>query len=291
MKITSIGLIVFTIFMQTAAGLVLASELARLRSSQEEKKLFSLCLPVALVITLVGLAASITHLASPLAAVYVLNNIFASALSLEIFCALLFAASLALCCYLRYRNPLLGAAPGLITAALGVLMIWSIANVYMKETIPTFNTLGTLTAFLETGLLVGAALGSLVYAVALKRSRITSDNRTSSAMIFLAVAIVGIGLGYLGTPFNTIARDSQDNFGINGLDIIMGSTQYNITILLSIGLPVVGVLMLVIAWLKLVQQQKCNTFAGYSVVAVIFVLAGEICGRYIFYETYLRLGI
>lgn len=291
MEITSISLIVFTVFMQTAAGLVLASELARLKSSLEEKKLFSLCLPVALLIALIGLGASTAHLASPLAAIYVLNNIFVSALSLEIFCASLFTASLALSCYLRYRNPLSGAAPGLVTAALGLLMIWSIANVYMKETIPTFNTPGTLLAFLGTGLLVGAALGSLIYAVALKRSEINGENRARIAMVFLAVAVAGIGLGYLGAPFSTIAGNFQGNFGINGLATIMGSAQHSIAILLSLGLPVVGLLVLIIAWFKQVQQQKLGAFAGYSVVAVIFVLVGEVCGRYIFYETYLRLGI
>ncbi len=38
MKITSLSLIIFTVFMQSAAGLTLAAELARLRSNPGTKK-------------------------------------------------------------------------------------------------------------------------------------------------------------------------------------------------------------------------------------------------------------
>lgn len=290
MNITSTSLIVFTVFMQIAAGLVLASELARLRVSVEERKLFSSCLPLALLFTLIGMAASTTHLASPLGAVFVLNNIFSSALSVEIFCVLLFTVTLLFSCYRRYKKPLSATLSGLVTAVAGLFLIWSIANVYMKETMPTFHTPGTLMVFLGTGFLVGAVLGSFMYAVSLRIHKRYSDSSTRVAAVFLFFAILGIALSCFGTPFITIAQEIQDNFGVSGLDAIAGSGQYRAMNLARTGLPLVGFLVLTIAWFRKVQQ-RLNTFIGYSFIAFIFVLTGELCGRYLFYETYLRLGI
>jgi len=279
MKITSLSLIIFTVFMQSAAGLTLAAELARLRSNPGTKKILTPCLPVALLISLIGLAASSAHLASPMSAIYVLNNVFTSPLSLEILCALLFTGSLALTCYLRYKELASGDPFGLISAALGLVMIWSISNVYIQETMISFNTPTTLLAFLGTGLLVGATLGSLLYAYGLQR--IGSADRTDKlTMTFLAIAVVGLGLGYLGAPFNALLRGDY-----------LVSGQYPTILLLSIGLPVLGLLALVFAWFKQIQGLKEGTFVSYCLIAVICVLVGEICGRYIFYESFLRLGI
>ncbi len=265
--------------MQSAAGLVLASELARLKSSTEEKHLTKAFLPVALLISVVGLIASSTHLASPLSAIYVLNNVFISPLSLEIFCAVSFIGCLFLACVLRYfKNPL-GDVLGLITAVLGLLMIWSIANVYMQETLISFDTPGTLMVFLGTGLLMGAALASLLYAFALKQND-TLETEGNSATVFLAMAILGLGLGYLGAFFNAPVRDGYMMSNINP-----------IILLTSICLPVVGLIALIFGWFTNGKESRSVSLGSFSLLAVVFVMVGEFCGRYIFYESFLRLGV
>lgn len=279
MKITSISLIVFTVFMQSAAGLVLVAEITRLRSSLEAKKPLAYCLPVALLISLVGLAASSAHLASPLSAIYVLNNIATSPLSLEILCALLFTGCLTLTCYLRYKEAALGNLLGPVSAVLGLVMIWSISNVYMQETLISYDTPATLMAFLGTGLLVGAALGSLIYAYGLQQSGV-AEEAGSLTGTFLVVAVIGLGLGYLGAPFNALVRDGYAAGG------------QNLTVLLlSIGLPVLGLLALVFGWFRQIRDVKGGTFMACSLLAVVCVLVGELCGRYAFYESFVRMGI
>ncbi|MFV0423151.1 dimethyl sulfoxide reductase anchor subunit family protein [Oleidesulfovibrio sp.] len=288
MHITSVSLIVFTVLMQTAAGLVLAAELARTDDAAEQSRL-ALCLPVALGLGIFSLMFASTHLASPLAAVYVLNNVFSSALSFEIFCCSLFIGLMAVTLFLRLKGLELASLFGKLSAAAGLVAVYSIARVYMQETMPTLDTGGTLLSFLGTGLLVGGVLGMLLYSLKVKNTP-AEENSFSPAKVFITVALLGFGLEFIALPLNMMARSFEGAYGTTGLQMML-STATAACLPYSNALIVAGLLACLWGWAGSLKKSYAAPLVRGSMVGFVCVLAGSLAVRYFFYESYIRLGI
>lgn len=289
MHITSVSLIVFTVLMQTAAGLILASELARLGRSRTETDALKLCLPMALGLGTFSLLFASIHLASPLSAVYVLSNLFNSALAQEIFFCSLFIGCMALTLFMRIKASPMESVLGKVTAVAGLAAIGSIANVYIQDTIPTYNTSGTLLSFLGTGCLMGGVLGSLIYGLGLKKNS-GREGHNLPAKTFSGIALLGFGLEFIANPLNMTAKNYEGVYGATGLDAMLANATTS-CLPYSKALVVAGLVACLWGWVSSLKKQQASPLVKGSALGLACVLVGSLALRYFFYESYIRLGI
>ena len=165
-------LILFTLLSQLAVGIfVLASitdalmayELASKTAPEKAAALTHLALLATAPLALLGMLASFLHLGTPRNAWRALANLRTSWLSREILFAGLFAGLSGLFSFLQW----LGWGPGwlrhglaVLAAACGLMLVYSMARVYMLRTVPAWQTWMTTASFFTTAFF----LGSLVLA-------------------------------------------------------------------------------------------------------------------------------
>lgn len=106
-----------------------------------------------------ALVASIFHLGNPLNAPNALRHVASSWLSREIVFGAAFAAlgfAFAAVLWLRWLNHTLRTALAVITALVGLVFIWVMANVYMLPTVPAWNHWTTPAQFFLSAVIMGA---------------------------------------------------------------------------------------------------------------------------------------
>lgn len=118
-----------------------------------------LCVP--LIVAMVGLVASATHLGNPDNALYVIAGIGRSPLSTEVASAVAFLALAGVYWLLSFsqRFPLAVQRVWLtLTALAAAVFVWSVANAYGRETIPTWNLWEVPVALVLSSLVGGPAI-------------------------------------------------------------------------------------------------------------------------------------
>ncbi len=145
MAIDEITLVLFTTLAPTGAMacVIMAAVLvfAPLGESERTRVNRALCIP--LIVAMVGLIASATHLGSPANALYVLLGVGRSPLSNEVFCAGLFLASCGLYwlfCFTEKQYVRVQKAWCAAVALAGLVCIGAIAMAYDASTIVTWHT-------------------------------------------------------------------------------------------------------------------------------------------------------
>lgn len=281
MHITSLSLIIFTVLLQTSAGLILVSQAA----GPKYRDHLTLCLPAALILGAGGLLFASTHLASLLSAVFVLNNMANSALSLEILFCSLFIGAMLVTLWAQFKKLDITLTLGWICAVTGLLAIWSVANVYMQQTIPTFNTYGTLLYFTGTGLVAGPAVGTLVYTYSAGKKK--SDGPDTPGTTFMTVLLAGIGLLLMALPLNMMARSVQDVYGQTGFDLMLTHAAAPVLLIAGPAATMIGVIFILLTWLNMV---RAKAGMAQALAGTLLILAGAFASRFLFYESYMRLG-
>ena len=171
-----------------------------------------LCIP--LVVAMAGLVASATHLGNPDNALYVIAGIGRSPLSNEVASAVGFLAFAGVYWLLSFsqRFPLGAQRVWLaLTALAAAVFVWSVANAYGRETIPTWN-LWEVPAALILNSLVG---GPAVALAGFRAARLGAGERHRFLLLGLAAAALaanlavyilqGIDLGGLRNAFGPAA--------------------------------------------------------------------------------------
>lgn len=145
MALDEITLVLFTTLAPTGAMacVIMAAVLvfSPLGESERTRVNRALCIP--LIVAMVGLIASATHLGSPANALYVLLGVGRSPLSNEVFCAGLFLASCGLYWLFCFTEKQYVRAQKVWCAAIalaGLVCIGAIAMAYDASTIVTWNT-------------------------------------------------------------------------------------------------------------------------------------------------------
>ena len=145
MALDEITLVLFTTLAPTGAMacVIMAAVLvfAPLGESERTRVNRALCIP--LIVAMVGLIASATHLGSPANALYVLLGVGRSPLSNEVFCAGLFLASCGLYwlfCFTEKQYVRVQKAWCAAVALAGLVCIGAIAMAYDASTIVTWHT-------------------------------------------------------------------------------------------------------------------------------------------------------
>jgi DMSO reductase anchor subunit len=282
-------LVFFTLLSQTSVGLVISMILLPILSRNSGFlggiQLRQSLILAGMILAALALLFSFLHLAKPFHAVHAFSNLSGSWLSREILFASLYLVLLAVCfSSLKFGIP----APALsrlmmITCgSAGLLLIWSMARIYMIPTIPTWNSPSTPIAFFSSAFLLGMPL--LLALLTWKFSDVL--HHPSSASLLKAAFLV--------LAFFTVLKMLNMLFVQPDFSAVAGSFPPPA---LPLGLKVFHLFFslagFLVFWLWFFRQLNTPEMARSFSLYLSFLLfcTGEILGRYLFYLSYHRVGV
>ncbi|MEZ8676691.1 dimethyl sulfoxide reductase anchor subunit family protein [Vibrio splendidus] len=275
------SLIFFTVLAQTAVGGYLLIGARALVLGHDEEKLNSYKVPMFILWALMGLGFmfSTTHLGSPLRAFNAFNQLGSAWLSNEVF----FGAALFAVGGMQWLLSVLKKGGAAIQKALmvgamvlGVIFMYAMINVYMINTVPTWDNIYTPLSFIMT-MVVGGLLLSQFVIVFANDSRFTVDrNITMLAVIAVAISlIVTVGkLNLIGDIQTSVAKASE---------LVDGLGSY---VILQVALLMASLLVWILPMLNKAKVNPVNLG-----LALVLFLASELIGRGLFYSLHMTSGL
>jgi anaerobic dimethyl sulfoxide reductase subunit C (anchor subunit) len=287
------SLVLFTILVQTAAGLVVVSETARRAGDVHSPRQLSWQIPGACALAALGLLVSLTHLGSPQNSVLAVANLGDSWLSREILAtSVFFLASLALAT-VRWKRPERSASGlGILAACLGLADVFVMSRVYQLPAVPVWNTVATTLGFFGTMFLTGTLAAGVLFSIQSRQAQQgdpqAAQQRTRLVGVLFVAAVLGLALKLIGLPLDMIALSAADNLGTSGVSLLASAG----TGLLVMRLLLVLAGAAIFAWVAMrILAGRSAALVQASLVALCLVLAGELLGRFLFYGSYIRIGL
>ncbi|WP_299690708.1 DmsC/YnfH family molybdoenzyme membrane anchor subunit [uncultured Vibrio sp.] len=275
------SLIFFTVLAQTAVGGYLLIGARALVLGHDEEKLNSYKVPMFILWALMGLGFmfSTTHLGSPLRAFNAFNQLGSAWLSNEVFFGAAFFAVGGLQWLLSVvKKGGVATQKALMVGAmvLGVIFMYAMINVYMINTVPTWDNIYTPLSFIMT-MVVGGLLLSQFVIVFANDSRFTVDrNITMLAVIAVAISLlVTVGkLNLIGDIQTSAAKASE---------LVDGLGSY---VILQVALLMASLLIWILPMLNKAKVNPVNLG-----LALVLFLASELIGRGLFYSLHMTSGL
>ncbi|CAK1808683.1 dimethyl sulfoxide reductase anchor subunit family protein [Vibrio crassostreae] len=275
------SLIFFTVLAQTAVGGYFLIGARALVLGHDEEKLNSYKVPMFILWTLMGLGFmfSTTHLGSPLRAFNAFNQLGSAWLSNEVFFGAAFFAVGGLQWLLSVvKKGGVAIQKALMVGAmvLGVIFMYAMINVYMINTVPTWDNIYTPLSFIMT-MVVGGLLLSQFVIVFANDSRFTVDrNITMLAVIAVAISLlVTVGkLNLIGDIQTSAAKASE---------LVDGLGSY---VILQVALLMASLLIWILPMLNKAKVNPVNLG-----LALVLFLASELIGRGLFYSLHMTSGL
>ncbi|CAH7310215.1 dimethyl sulfoxide reductase subunit C [Vibrio chagasii] len=275
------SLIFFTVLAQTAVGGYLLIGARALVLGHDEEKLNSYKVPMFILWALMGLGFmfSTTHLGSPLRAFNAFNQLGSAWLSNEVFFGAAFFAVGGLQWLLSVvKKGGIAIQKALMVGAmvLGVIFMYAMINVYMINTVPTWDNIYTPLSFIMT-MVVGGLLLSQFVIVFANDSRFTVDrNITMLAVIAVAISLlVTVGkLNLIGDIQTSVAKASE---------LVDGLGSY---VTLQVALLMASLLIWILPMLNKAKVNPVNLG-----LALVLFLASELIGRGLFYSLHMTSGL
>ncbi|MCT4350105.1 MULTISPECIES: dimethyl sulfoxide reductase anchor subunit family protein [Vibrio] len=275
------SLIFFTVLAQTAVGGYLLIGARALVLGHDEEKLNSYKVPMFILWALMGLGFmfSTTHLGSPLRAFNAFNQLGSAWLSNEVFFGAAFFAVGGLqwlLSVLKKGGVAIQKALMVSAMVLGVIFMYAMINVYMINTVPTWDNIYTPLSFIMT-MVVGGLLLSQFVIVFAKDSRFTVDrNITMLAVIAVAISLlVTVGkLNLIGDIQTSAAKASE---------LVDGLGNY---VILQVALLMASLLIWILPMLNKAKVNPVNLG-----LALVLFLASELIGRGLFYSLHMTSGL
>ncbi len=275
------SLIFFTVLAQTAVGGYLLIGARALVLGHDEEKLNSYKVPMFILWALMGLGFmfSTTHLGSPLRAFNAFNQLGSAWLSNEVFFGAAFFAVGGLQWLLSVvKKGGVAIQKALMVSAmvLGAIFMYAMINVYMINTVPTWDNIYTPLSFIMT-MVVGGLLLSQFVIIFANDSRFTVDrNITMLAVIAVAVSLlVTVGkLNLIGDIQTSAAKASE---------LVDGLGSY---VILQVALLMTSLLVWILPMLNKAKVNPVNLG-----LALVLFLASELIGRGLFYSLHMTSGL
>ncbi|MCZ2098456.1 MAG: dimethyl sulfoxide reductase anchor subunit [Anaerolineae bacterium] len=244
-------------------------------------------------VLVLGLLASLLHLGTPLKAYRAISNLGESWLSWEILFGVLFAVLGAAFAFMQWRKlgtPQARQIVAILTAIVGLALVFAMSQVYMVRTQPAWDTLATPISFFATTLLLGVvAVGAAFVATYTYFHRKNPDCAEVQcglmrwSLRFLGVAailLVGVQLVVLPLYLNYLASGPESAVAV------AEKLQSDYTALLALRLILVfagaGVLGAFV-YQQATQPGRERTLALLAYGAFALVLVAEVIGRFLFY--------
>jgi anaerobic dimethyl sulfoxide reductase subunit C (anchor subunit) len=306
MNVRDWALITFTILVQMSVGslwvLILAHTFAARKYGTDEADRLSDRATLALVpVIALAFIASLLHLGNPINAYRAVANLGSSWLSREIFFGVIFAVLAFIFAFLQWRKigPLVLRNIFAWLAALdGLVLIFSMSNVYRLQSQPAWNSWAIPVFFYATAFLLGAlAMGVAFVANHAYLQRKHADCEVAQCTLMrealrwiavAAVVLVGVELVVLPIYLATVAGGSAA--GLASVKMMAGT--YGWALVLRVILAVIGAgVFAVFLYQNAMSAGHEKLLGNLAYASFIIVLAAEVLGRFLFYATHVSIGI
>jgi len=304
MNVREWALVTFSVLAQMSVGsfLVLLAVryfAARKAGSEEADRLSDRALLAIWPVLGLGLLASLLHLGSPLSAYKAVSNVGTSWLSREILCGVLFAVAgfgYALMQWRKIGSSALRNVVAVIAAVTGVALVFSMSQIYQIPTRPAWNLVTTPLSFFVTTLLLGVvAMGAAFVANYAYVQRKNPSCATVQCQLlrdtmrwFAVASIVLLGCQFVVLPLGLALMSAGG--AAAGVGLMVG--EFGLLFVLRLALLFLGAGILGIFLYKEAESaghEKLLSTHAYAAFGL--VLAAEVLGRFLFYATYVSIGI
>ncbi|MGF1692438.1 DmsC/YnfH family molybdoenzyme membrane anchor subunit [Photobacterium kagoshimensis] len=280
MSYHELSLVLFTVLAQTAVGAYLIMSIANLvtNSRVDVKSRITRNMFFVWVVMGLGFVASSTHLGSPMRAMNALNQVGTSWLSNEILTGSMFFAFGGLYWLLEVLDKgTEGVRKGLKIAGMvaGVAFMYSMVNVYLIDTVPTWNTPFTGWSFLLTMVVAGAIFAStLMHSAQFDDAKYTRGIQGLVVVAIIAMIVV--------TLSQMVALADIQSSIVAASDLVpnMAMLQGSRIVLLVVG-----------AAIALFGINRIKGNIALPVVGLALVLVAELLGRNIFFNLHMTVGM
>lgn len=241
---------------------------------------------VVLLVMGLSLLSSLFHLGTPLGAYRAINNFATSWLSREIVFAGLFFV-LTIVTYYFYKKESDHPILGMLTAIVGLLVIYSMASLYSSSIRPAWDNINTYIAFFSTTFLFGTTGSALIIFRGIKKDRI------SYAMQYILknVSLVAVCMIIVQIVFLPVFIVNLHNGGAEAQESLqLLSKNYGLLLIVRWILSIIGIVLLMYIFYKPAKELRIPK-ANFIVLAFTMIFIGEFIGRYIFYAIAVSIGI
>lgn len=307
MDIKELSLVLFTVIMQMAVGAfcILGGVhffATRRNGLAEADKLSNRALVAIGPLAVFALLVTLFHLGNPLNAPRAILNFGTSWLSREIILASAFSVGGAIFAFLQWRqiaSPTLRNLLALLVAAIGLALVYAMSQVYVLQSVPAWDSLHTpisffVTTFLLGALAIGAAFVANFWYVRRKGmdpqnvqySMLATSLRTLS---LIAMALLGVQFIVIPLYFASLATTANPAAAAS-LNVLF--SEHGLVLAVRLVLLFVGAGLLSAYVYQLVDRETKVRVAGNAAyLAFALVLVSELLGRYLFYESMVRIGL
>lgn len=300
------ALIIFTILAQTAVGAFVVLGIvhffaARSAGMAEADRLSDRALLAIGPVLALGLIASLFHLGTPWAAYRAVLNVESSWLSREILFGTLFALTGAIFAIMQWRKIASFAVRNiiaLVAALLGLALVYSMAQVYMLRTVPVWNSWATPLSFFVTTFLLGslamAAAFVTNYSYVQQQDKDCAEIQCEllhNSLRGIAIgAIVLLGVQFVTGPWYIASLAAGASPAADSAAMMVG--QYGTLFALRLALAFLGAgLVAVFLYRNALTPGRERLLGNLAYAAFALTFIAELMGRYLFYATYVRIGI
>jgi anaerobic dimethyl sulfoxide reductase subunit C (anchor subunit) len=305
MNVREWALVAFTILAQMSVGSFLVLGVvhffaARAKGEKPADELSDRALLAIFPVLALGLLASLAHLGNPLNAYRAVTNVGTSWLSREILCGVLFAVTGALFALMQWRklsSPAVRNIVAWVAAAIGLVLVYSMAQVYMIPARPTLDLVTTPLAFYTTTLLLGVLAVGGAYVATYAHDRRTNPKVAQEIVDLMRptiqklsiAAIVLVGIEFVLVPLNVTMLAANP---VTAPSAGMLMSAYGGLFIARLALVFVGAGVLGLFLYQVVQKQgQERMVASLSHTAFLLVFIGEVLGRILFYATSVKIGL
>lgn len=306
MNVREWALVLFTILAQMAVGsfLVLGCVhffAARKAGLKEADRMSDRTLFAIGAVLILAMLASLFHLGNPANAYRAVSNLGMSWLSREILAVVLCLVLGGVFLIMQWKKISTFSVRNVIAwaaAICGIFLVYSMANLYMIDTQPTWNSFTTPISFAVTTLLLGllAVGASLVanYAYNLKKAEDCAEAQCDllrSTIRWIAIAaIVLLGVEFVIIPLYMGGLAGKGGVAINSLNMLVG--EFSLLLVLRLVLAFLGAGVFAVFLYQFATSPGREKAMGTLIYgAFALVLVAEIIGRYLFYATQGQIGI
>ncbi|OUO87600.1 DMSO reductase [Gordonibacter sp. An230] len=250
-------------------------------TSEEMRQRLNAYLGLPLVVTMVGLVASATHLGNPSNALYVFLGVGRSPLSTEVFFAVVFLALAGLYWlygFAEHRRPRVQRAWLVCAMAAGAAFVVAVAFAYSAETIASWRT-----AYVPLNLILNALVGGPVLAIAGLRFAGCDVGESSGGRVLAGAAAVALAVNTATFCLQGAELDSIENSFVTAAQLVpfYGPMVGAFAVLGAAGVAVDGVAL----WGSASLSRMRATGAAALVLTGIFIM------RFAFYMMHMTVGL
>lgn len=306
MEIREWALILFTLLQQLAVGAFVVFGVVHFWASRKTNpetadRLANYSLLALGPVLVLSLLASLLHLGNPLGAPRAVTNFATSWLSREILLSVLFfvvGGAFALMQWRGIGSRTVRNVLAVIAAIIGVVLVYSMSQIYALEAQPAWNSWNTVLSFFVTTFLLGVLGVGAAYGASYTYLRRSDPDCVDVQCALLQdvlkglaiAAVVLVGIEIVAAPLYVATLVAGPDAAQRSAELLIDDFGVVYGLRLALAFAGAGVLAFLIYRAALLRRPE-SVLVNLTYLAFVVVLVAEALGRYLFYATQYKLGI